>query len=231
MKKPKFSNGAYNSLLETLDRNINIVKSISTETLANENSKWVETSRKVINVKKSIDLFKKPRTYMDDNRYREYKYEGNLCFKNKGVRNIRKLLEIEPRLLKEIYESAEIMFNSLKLAEIRSFKYEKLFRLTSENNEYNKSLLKLEKEDQELEEEWNELHEYGSYPNDDYCPFYSDYSEQEQIQLDLKHKIKSKTISNTIVDVKDSIIDNEVEISKIFNGDITEKNIANSYEK
>ena len=47
-------------------------------------------------------------------------------------------MEIEPRLLKEIYESAEIMFNSLKLAEIRSFKYEKLFRLTSENNEYNK---------------------------------------------------------------------------------------------
>mgnify|MGYP006982853579 CR=1 FL=1 len=33
-----------------------------------------------------------------------FKYCGNLEFKNKSIKNIRKLVEVEPRLIKEIYD-------------------------------------------------------------------------------------------------------------------------------
>tara|TARA_R110002096_G_C14323665_1_gene700681 strand:+ start:49 stop:747 length:699 start_codon:yes stop_codon:yes gene_type:complete len=228
-KLPKYSHGAYNTLLEKLDRSINIVKSVSNETLADEHSKWVETDRKTTTIKAVISLISKAKTYDDDNQYRQYKYCGNLEFKNKSIKNIRKLVEVEPRLIKEIYEDAKRMFDYIKERECSSLKYEKLYRLTCENNEYNKMLLTLEKEYQKEEDSWNNLTEYASYPNDDYCPFYSDFSEQEQIEKKLNHDVKITNYYDNKNNIKENIIKNEVEISNIFCDGIQEKDIANTY--
>jgi hypothetical protein len=228
---PKYSHGAYNSLLEKLERPVNLVKSIASENsnnLTDLKKKWVETSRKEINLKKVLNIFKNARSYTDEYKFREYKFDGNLEFKNKNIRTIRKLIEIEPRLIKYIYDDAKRMFNYIKDMELKTLKYERLYKLNLENNYYNKLLLKLEKEHQEEIKNWDDLNEYNLYPNDDYCPI-DDYSEQEQLQLKLKHQTKITSIVNNIKDIKNNISNNDIKISNIFNEGIKESDIANTF--
>lgn len=228
---PKYSHVAYNSLLEKLERPVNLVKSIASENsnnLTDLKKKWVETSRKEINLKKVLNIFKNARSYTDEYKFREYKFDGNLEFKNKNIRTIRKLIEIEPRLIKYIYDDAKRMFNYIKDMELKTLKYERLYKLNLENNYYNKLLLKLEKEHQEEIKNWDDLNEYNLYPNDDYCPI-DDYSEQEQLQLKLKHQTKITSIVNNIKDIKNNISNNDIKISNIFNEGIKESDIANTF--
>lgn len=228
---PKYSHGAYDSLLEKLERPVNLVKSIASENsnnLTDLKKKWVETSRKEINLKKVLNIFKNARSYTDEYKFREYKFDGNLEFKNKNIRTIRKLIEIEPRLIKYIYDDAKRMFNYIKDMELKTLKYERLYKLNLENNYYNKLLLKLEKEHQEEIKNWDDLNEYNLYPNDDYCPI-DDYSEQEQLQLKLKHQTKITSIVNNIKDIKNNISNNDIKISNIFNEGIKESDIANTF--
>lgn len=228
---PKYSHVAYNSLLEKLERPVNLVKSIANENsnnLTDLKKKWVETSRKEINLKKVLNIFKNARSYTDEYKFREYKFDGNLEFKNKNIRTIRKLIEIEPRLIKYIYDDAKRMFNYIKDMELKTLKYERLYKLNLENNYYNKLLLKLEKEHQEEIKNWDDLNEYNLYPNDDYCPI-DDYSEQEQLQLKLKHQTKITSIVNNIKDIKNNISNNDIKISNIFNEGIKESDIANTF--
>jgi len=228
---PKYSHPAYNSLLATLETPINLVKSIASENsnnLADLKKEWVETSRKEINLKKVLDIFKNARSYTDEHKFREYKFDGNLEFKNKNIRTVRKLIEVEPRLIKYIYDDAKRMFNYIKDMELKTLKYERLYKLNCENNHYNKLLLKLEKEHQEEIKNWSDLNEYGLYPNDDYCPI-DDYSEQEQLELKLKHQTKITSIVNNIKDIKNNISNNDIKISNIFNEGIKESDIANTF--
>lgn len=228
---PKYSHVAYNSLLEKLERPVNLVKSIASENsnnLTDLKKKWVETSRKEINLKKVLNIFKNARSYTDEYKFREYKFDGNLEFKNKNIRTIRKLIEIEPRLIKYIYDDAKRMFNYIKDMELKTLKYERLYKLNLENNYYNKLLLKLEKEHQEEIKNWDDLNEYNLYPNDDYCPI-DDYSEQEQLQLKLKHQTKITSIVNNIKDIKNNISNNDIKINNIFNEGIKESDIANTF--
>ena len=168
-KKPKYTNSAYNNMLSNLTSDVYLVKSKAKNELFKniDKDKWVETSKKKINLKQAIDLLAE---YKDNPNYNYanpiYKYDGTLEL---GFGSVRKLVQIEPRILKDIFYHAENMFNHLKEFNLEAVKYKKLYKLKIEQNFYHKELLELKDKLKTIRDEWDGLTETYSYPNDDYC--------------------------------------------------------------
>ena len=80
-KKPKYTNSAYNNMLDNLTSDVYLVKSKAKNELFKniDKDKWVETSKKKINLKQAIDLLAE---YKDNPNYNYanqiYKYDGTL---------------------------------------------------------------------------------------------------------------------------------------------------------
>lgn len=230
-KKPKFTDQAYQNMLEELTRKIYLVKSQADDELTSDidKDKWVETSRKEINLKQGIDLLTDYNSHYDYQiKNRIYKYDGTIDFKKGNLKSIRKLIQIEPRIIKEIYNCAEHMFKHLFEYKLSSTKYRKLYEMMTEQNEYNKLLLELEKELRYENDMWDSLFEYSSYPNDDYCNF-DEYTEHEQIEMKTKHNIKINNMSEKINYIKSLIENLNKHIKKLSEEGIKEKDIANTF--
>ena len=220
-KKPKYTNSAYNNMLDKLTSDVYLVKSKAKNELFKniDKDKWVETSKKKINLKQAIDLLAE---YKDNPNYNYanqiYKYDGTLEL---GFGSVRKLVQIEPRILKDIFYHAENMFNHLKEYNLEAVKYKKLYKLKIEQNFYHKELLELKDKLKTTRDEWNNLTETYSYPNDDYCEL-DYYSEEKQDEMRIKFDTDEKVLQEQITNMKKKIkkIDKEITDFKIEESDI-----------
>ena len=220
-KKPKYTNSAYNNMLDNLTSDVYLVKSkAKNEIFKNiDKDKWVETSKKKINLKQAIDLLAE---YKDNPNYNYanqiYKYDGTLEL---GFGSVRKLVQIEPRILKDIFNCAEHMFNHLKEFNLEAVKYKRLYKLKIEQNFYHKELLELKDKLKTTRDEWNNLTETYSYPNDDYCEL-DYYSEEKQDEMRIKFDTDEKVLQEQITNMKKKIkkIDKEITDFKIEESDI-----------
>ena len=220
-KKPKYTNSAYNNMLDNLTSDVYLVKSKAKNELFKniDKDKWVETSKKKINLKQAIDLLAE---YKDNPNYNYanqiYKYDGTLEL---GFGSVRKLVQIEPRILKDIFYHAENMFNHLKEFNLEAVKYKKLYKLKIEQNFYHKELLELKDKLKTTKDEWNNLTETYSYPNDDYCEL-DYYSEEKQDEMRIKFDTDEKVLQEQITNMKKKIkkIDKEITDFKIEESDI-----------
>ena len=220
-KKPKYTNSAYNNMLSNLTSDVYLVKSKAKNELFKniDKDKWVETSKKKINLKQAIDLLAE---YKDNPNYNYanqiYKYDGTLEL---GFGSVRKLVQIEPRILKDIFYHAENMFNHLKEFNLEAVKYKKLYKLKIEQNFYHKELLELKDKLKTIRDEWDGLTETYSYPNDDYCEL-DNYSEEKQDEMRIKFDTDEKVLQEQIINMNNKIkkIDKEITNFKIEESDI-----------
>ena len=220
-KKPKYTNSAYNNMLDNLTSDVYLVKSKAKNELFKniDKDKWVETSKKKINLKQAIDLLAE---YKDNPNYNYanqiYKYDGTLEL---GFGSVRKLVQIEPRILKDIFYHAENMFNHLKEFNLEAVKYKKLYKLKIEQNFYHKELLELKDKLKTIRDEWDGLTETYSYPNDDYCEL-DNYSEEKQDEMRIKFDTDEKVLQEQIINMNNRIkkIDKEITNFKIEESDI-----------
>ena len=220
-KKPKYTNSAYNNMLNNLTSDVYLVKSKAKNELFKniDKDKWVETSKKKINLKQAINLLAE---YKDNPNYNYvnqiYKYDGTLEL---GFGSVRKLIQIEPRILKDIFYHAENMFNHLKEFNLEAVKYKKLYKLKIEQNFYHKELLELKDKLKTIRDEWNGLTESYSYPNDDYCEL-DNYSEEKQDEMRIKFDTDEKVLQEQIINMNNKIkkIDKEITDFKIEESDI-----------
>ena len=164
-KKPKYTNSAYNNMLDNLTSDVYLVKSKAKNELFKniDKDKWVETSNKKINLKQAIDLLLE---YKDHPEYQYknqvYKYDGTIELKKNECNSVRKLIQIEARILKDIFYHAENMFNHLKEFNLEAVKYKRLYKLKIEQNFYHKELLELKDKLKTTRDEWNNLTETDS---------------------------------------------------------------------
>ena len=218
-KKPKYTNSAYNNMLDNLTSDVYLVKSKAKNELFKniDKDKWVETSKKKINLKQAIDLLAE---YKDNPNYNYanqiYKYDGTLEL---GFGSVRKLVQIEPRILKDIFYHAENMFNHLKEFNLEAVKYKKLYKLKIEQNFYHKELLELKDKLKTIRDEWDRLNE-TSYV-DDYCEL-DNYSEEKQDEMRIKFDTDEKVLQEQIINMNNKIkkIDKEITDFKIEESDI-----------
>ncbi len=223
-KKPKYTNSAYNNMLSNLTSDVYLVKSKAKNELFKniDKDKWVETSNKKINLKQAIDLLLE---YKDHPEYQYknqvYKYDGTIEFKKNECNSVRKLIQIEARILKDIFYHAENMFNHLKEFNLEAVKYKKLYKLKIEQNFYHKELLELKDKLKTIRDEWDGLTETYSYPNDDYCEL-DNYSEEKQDEMRIKFDTDEKVLQEQIINMNNKIkkIDKEITDFKIEESDI-----------
>jgi len=198
------NNYNYNRIMLILNTKVNLINYVVNGYDKNNNKKWNSTSKKELTLDKAIKLIK---NYNQDINYnntnRVYTYEGNLDFnlKNKNVRTIRKLLEIEPRLLNNLYNDIKSLHEDFKTEKNKYEKYKKLYELKAEQNTYNKLLIDLQKELDDEEKSWENLNQYHSYPNDDYCEL--DYfSEDKAKEMETLHYEKTYALKNRMEKIK-----------------------------
>ena len=106
-----------------------------------------------------IELNKDVHYYLSDKFTQVYKYDGTIEFKKNECNSVRKLIQIEARILKDIFYHAENMFNHLKEFNLEAVKYKKLYKLKIEQNFYHKELLELKDKLKTIRDEWDRLNE------------------------------------------------------------------------
>ena len=230
-KKHTYKNYYYQQMLSKLNTKVYLTSSKAKDesvldTISNNKKEdWVSTSKKEIELKKVLDYIKSSDCY---NENKLYTYTGNLDFKKSKCRVLRKLLELEPRLIKDIYQYAEKLFNELKEEKIESKKYYLLYTLNARANKYNELLAEFKKQLKDAKDKWNSLHEYYSYPNDEYCDF-DNLTEQQQIDEETEYNEKIFSIEVRISNIKDELVKINKKINDIFENGISDEDIANIY--
>lgn len=226
--KSKFTDNAYNHMLEKLTREVYLVKSKAEDVVSDiDKDKWIETSRSKINLKQAINLLL---DYKDDYNYqsknRIYRYDGTVEFGKNKFGSVRKLIELEARTINEIYYDAKVMFEHLKDYKLSSVKYKRLYEMMVELNQHNILLLKYKKDLQIENEKWDRLVDCG-YDDGD-CEL-DTYSEHEQIEMQTQHSIKIESIEKYITDIESIIKNLNKQIKKLSLKGIDEKDIANTF--
>ena len=199
------NNFNYNKIMHRLNTKVNLITYVADGYDDNSNKTWSSTSKKELTLDKAIKLIK---NYNQDINYnninRVYTYEGSLEFKNKKIRSIKKLLEVEPKLLNNLYKDIESLNENYKTEKNKYEKYKKLYELKSTQNTYNTLLIDLIKQLDEEEKYWHNLNQSYSYPNDDECEL--DYfSEDKAKEMETLHYEKRQSLIERIEKIKKQI--------------------------